>query len=381
MRLQEITKEEAEATLGVPARYTKEDLRQCYTTQAREYHPDTAQQNGLTEAQAQEKMTHINKAYAFLKGQFDGANADRVVMRGSWESAAAASGIESGFAGVDWRKGVDPSQEHAHRGAHFRTPEGVSGASGTGFGAYGTHRYGTYEGSESWNQDVQGASDDDFWSFADEDAQEVEEKVPITPRTILLGPVVLRCALCALFAWLVWLHFPLINNNLVNYPISQRAYGPNLIDVAHLLAGLIYPVYFFIFEVLSGQISGLVREVLNGMFSWVRKVYYDLRPKTASYGCALYKILSNQLWSVLMVPPVIWLAGKFLETDPANMVERVIWGVLAVALGIDALAAVVHGGVINMWTMAVAERVEARYLMLRKRLLIRCGKWDPRAQA
>lgn len=43
-----MTKEGAERILGVPSQYTRGDLRQCYTAKAREYHPDTAAQNGLT---------------------------------------------------------------------------------------------------------------------------------------------------------------------------------------------------------------------------------------------------------------------------------------------------------------------------------------------
>lgn len=175
-------------------------------------------------------MTDVNKAYDFLKGQFEGANEGRVVVRGTWETAAAASGIESGFAGVDWRYGTGPDPAPSS-GAHFR-----KGAP-AGFGAYGTNNYGTYEGSETWNAGVAGAADDVFWSFADDGASAADERVPVTPRTFLLGPVVLRVLLSALFAWLWWRTFPLVGDNLVRYPVATGAGAPDLLGVARLVAG------------------------------------------------------------------------------------------------------------------------------------------------
>ena len=369
-----MTKEGAEKILGVPSEYTKSDLRQCYMAKAREYHPDTAAQNGLTPEQAQARMTDVNKAYDFLKGQFEGNNEHRVIVRGTWETAAAASGIESGFAGVDWRYGTgSDAASGGFSGAHFK-----KGAGATGFSSYGTHNYGTYAGSETWNSDVVGAADDDFWNFADEGASAADEKVPITPRTILFGPVVLRVLFIALFAWIWWRTFPLVGDNLVRYPIQTGGSVPDVLGVAHLVAGLVYPTYFLAFEIFSGQVSGLVREILNGLFSFATGRYYDLRPKSASYGCSLSRMIKNQLWSILMIPLVIWLAGKCVAAPASDMVQKVVWGVLAVALGIDTLAAAVHGGLINTWTTALSERVEARYLMIRKRMLERCGKWNER---
>lgn len=368
-----MTKEGAERILGVPSQYTKGDLRQCYTAKAREYHPDTAAHNGLTPEQAQSRMTDVNKAYDFLKGQFEGANEDRVVVRGTWETAAAASGIESGFAGVDWRYGTGPDPTPSS-GAHFRK------GAGSGFGAYGTNNYGTYEGSESWNADVSGAADDDFWSFADEGASAADSKVPVTPRTVLLGPVVLRVAFSALFVWLWWRTFPLVGDNLSRYPVAAGSGTPDLLGVARLVAGLVYPTYLLAVEVVAGQVSGLVREVLNGLFSWASGTYYDLRPKSASYGCALSRMIRNQLWSVLMAPLVVWLAGRCVAAPASDLAQRVCWGALALALGVDMLAAVVRGGFVNIWTTALSERVEASYLMVRKRILERCGKWNERGR-
>lgn len=339
---QDMTKEGAEQILGVPEQYNQEMLRKAYTRLARVYHPDRAAESGLTQAQAQAKMVQVNKAYQFLRGQFEGGNANRMVVRGTWETAAASSGIESGFAGVDWRAD------------------------------YGTHNYGTYAHSDEWNQDE---TDDGFWNFADEGAQAADAKVPVTLRTILLGPVVLRVVFIGLFAWLWWRTFPLVNDNLASYPVEAALTGSGLLSIARLLAGLVYPTYVLVYEIFAGYVSNLVREILNAGFSWLVRRYYDLRPKSSSYGCALNKIISNQLWTLLLIPVVVWLAGLSLSASGA---EQIVLGIVALALGIDALAAVVHGGFVNVWTSGLAERVESAYLVLRQHLLKRCNQWNRR---
>lgn len=339
---QDMTKEGAEKILGVPAKYDREALKKAYTQLARTYHPDMAAKRGISPAQAQAKMVQVNKAYQFLRGQFEGPNANRVVVRGTWETAAAASGIESGFAGVDWRT------------------------------SYGTHNYGTYANSESWNTD---ADDDQFWNFADEGASKADQKVPITPRTILLGPVVFRVLFVALFALVWWRTFPLVGDNMARYQATLGTDSASVLGIAHLLAGLIYPTYVLVYEVFAGYISNLVRELLNAGFSWIVRRYYDLRPKSASYGCTLNKLLKNQLWSVLLVPIVVWFAGQCLGAEGP---VQIVYGAIALALGVDALAAVVHGGFVNVWTGALAERVEDAYLIARQHLLERCNQWNDR---
>lgn len=339
---QDMTKEDAEQILGLPDQYNRETLRKAYTDLARVYHPDRAAESGLSQAQAQARMVQVNKAYQFLRGQFAGNNAERTVVRGSWETAAASSGIESGFAGVDWRAG------------------------------YGTHNYGTYAHSEQWNQNV---ADDGFWNFADEGAQAADAKVPLTPRTILLGPVVLRVVFIALFAWLWWRTFPLVNDNLGRYPVEVALTGSGLKSIAHLLGGLVYPTYVLAYEVFAGYVSNLVRELLNAAFSWLVRRYYDLRPKSSSYGCTLSKIIKNQLWTLLLIPAVVWMAGACLSASGA---QQIVLGIIAVVLGLDALAAVVHGGVVNVWTGGLADRVEDLYLVLRQHLLTRCHQWNAR---
>lgn len=313
-----MSREAAEAILELPRRYTKEDLRHAYTEMARTYHPDAVAQGHLDPAEAQRLMVEANKANATLKPLF-AENPDRVVER--------IGGISHGYAGVDWRPG------------------------GSG--------------------DPMASSGDDYWDFAEDwGAEPAPEKVPLTVRSVLLGPVVMRVAFIAGFAWLWWSVFPLLQHNLPRY-LPQGEWS--LTDVFFLVSGMVYPSYLLVYEVLSGYVSNFVREVLNGLVSWVTRTYVDLRPHSSSYGCALYKLLREQVYALLMAPLVLLLASLCVGSD--STVWRVATGILAVALGIDTLAACAHGGYINTWTAALAERVEARYLLGRAALLRRCGQW------
>ena len=320
---QEMTREAAEEILELPRRYTRDDLKHAHTEIARKYHPDAATQSHLDPQEAQRVMVEANKANAVLKELFVDDH-DRVVERVGL--SFDGMGIAGGYAGVNWRAG-----------AH---------AASTG--------------------------DDDPWSFAEDwGAEPAPEEVPRSVRSVLLGPVVLRLVFIALLALYWWHTFPLLGHNLNRYLPEG---GWTLYDVFVLVAGMAYPTYFLVYELLSGYLSGLVREVINGVVSWVTHNYVDLRSHTARYGCALYKLLREQVYAVLLAPLVLWLASMCEMVS--NPVGKAIFLLAAVVLGIDTLAACVHGGYINTWTTALAERVEARYLLLRAQLLRRCGKWN-----
>ncbi len=316
---QDMTREAAEEILELPRRYTKEDLKHAYTELARTYHPDAASKGHLDPAEAQRIMVEANKANATLKPLF-ADEPDRVVERVGMLNA----GVFGGYEGVDWRAGA-----HADVG------------------------------------------DEDPWSFVDEWTSEpAPEKVPLCPRSVLLGPVLLRVLFIAVFAFLWWRTFPLLSHNLGRYvPAGSWTFY----DVFVLVAGMVYPSYLLVYESLTGYLSNFVREILNGAVSWLTRRYLDLRPHTPSYGCALYKLMRNQVYALLMGPLVLWLAS--CSERAQTPLGKVAFCVLAVVLGIDTLAACVHGGYINTWTSALAERVEARYLLLRASLLRRCGKW------
>lgn len=332
MRAQ-ITKEQAEEILDLPQRYTKADLRRSYANLAREFHPDVAERHGHTRAEAERRMADINVAFTYLQDFFDGGA--KAVERGMWGAAVGSTDPNAGRTGT--------------HGAH-------------------ANRWG-----QSYSY-AEGGDTGGFWDFSDtEPDAPAEEPVPITPRTVLLGPVVLRVVAVTLFAWLWWQTCPLLPHNAGAYPFPGR----DVAAWARLAAAAIYPTYLVVYEAITGNVSGLVRDALNGLISWVTKRYYDLRPRSASYGCPLYKLLRDQIWALLMLPAVLWLAGQALVAGPWT-VRRVVFAAAAVALGIDTLAACVRGGFVNTWTSALAERVEAAYLMSRRRLLIRCGQWRGR---
>ena len=181
-----------------------------------------------------------------------------------------------------------------------------------------------------------------------------------------------RVLLIALFGWLWWQTFPFLSHNAGRMPAGEWT----LADIARVVALCVYPTYLVLFEGLSGHVSDFVRELANGAVSWASHHYVDLRPKSASYGCALYKLLREQIYALLMAPLVLLLAVQVVSMQ--ELVPKVVLGVLAVALAIDMLAACTRGGFVNVWTSALAERVEARYLLMRAGLLKRCNAWDGR---
>lgn len=319
MRREDMTKEAAEEILELPPRYNKEELRKAYTDMARRYHPDAAAQHRFDPAVAQRRMVEANKAYKYLKTQFREMDG-RVISRGS-------GGISRGFAGVDWTRGVDST-----------------------------------------------SPDDDPWAFVEDwGAEEAPQPVPLSVRSVLLGPVVLRVVFVGFFAWVWWRTFPLLPQNLASYvPAGEWS----LFDVARLVSAMVYPSYVLLYEVISGYISGFVREVLNGLVSLICGTYVDLRPRSASYGCALYKLLHEQVYALLMAPLVLYAISAFLAQE--SFVLKVVFGLLSAALAIDTLAACAHGGFVNVWSSALAKRVEDQYLLLRARVLKRCGQWDTR---
>lgn len=310
-----MSKEAAEEVLRLPRQYTKSDLRRAYTKLARRYHPDAAAKYGYDEQTAQRLMVEANKANDTLRPLF-GGRPNAVVERGS----------------------------------SIVSTVGTGGRAGSG------NFYETYADQDIWETS-------EGWS-----SEESMEKPPLSVRSVLLGPVVLRVVLVALFAYLWWCTFPLLDHNRGRFfPAGEWT----LLDVAALVAAMVYPTYLVAYEAFSGQISGLLREVLNGVVSWVTRRYVDLRPRSSSYGCALYKLMRNQLYFLLLAPIALYLIAWCLASDSLPL--KIAFGVAGGLLAFDTLAAFVHGGLINVWTSALSERVEATYLLIRRRLLGRCG--------
>lgn len=353
-----MTREAAEEILELPRRYTKEELRRCYTKLARTYHPDAAVRNHHDPAAAQQRMVEANKAYQLLKQQFV-HDPDFVAVRddayGIGNSAASGS-----FAEVDWQEYAREANR-ASRAARAARAAARSPYADN-FGATGPGATSGFGFDDSTNP----------WGFADEwGAESLPQKPPLSIRTVLLGPVLLRLVAIALLAWVWWRNFPLLPHNTARFmPDGEWT----VTAIARFTAAFVYPTYLVVYETVSGYLSGLVREVLNGAVSWLVRKYVDLRPKSSSYGCALSKILREQAYALLMIPIVLYLAGMAVAED--SPIPKVMLAILAGIFLVDTLACCTHGGFVDMWSSALAERVEARYLLIRAALLRHCGQWD-----
>lgn len=314
MLRQEMTKEAAEDILELPQRYTKANVRRAYTKLARWYHPDAAVRHRVDQEFAQSRMVEVNKAYEVLKQEFS-KNPNRIVHRGY-------GGIARAFSGMDWD--ADPL-----------------GSSG------------------------------DPWDFVEDwNAAPIPQKVPLSVRSVLLGPVVLRVVFIALLCWVWWRNFPLLPHNVSRF-VPQGTW--TLMDIARLVSAFVYPAYLVLYEAVSGYFSGLVRELLNGVVSWITKKYVDLRPRSSPYGCALSKIVREQVYALLLVPVVLYLAAVCVSEQ--MVIVKIVFGIMTVVFSVDTLAACTRGGFINIWASSLSDRIESNYLLLRAGLLKRCGQW------
>lgn len=320
-----LTKGAAEELLELPQRYTKEDLKKAYTALARVYHPDAAKRQGIDVEEASRIMADANRAYDGLKHQFD-EYPDRVISRDE-------PGITTGFAGVDWREENDS---------------------------------------------------DDPWDFVDEwtthkskpksrpvaTKQYIDDPSKHLVRRFLLGPIVIRVLVtAALFLWW-WRTFPFLPQNAVVKPYEYWKFS----DLAIVVPRAVWPTYLLALELATGHISLMIREVLSGLVSYITGVYVDIRPKSASYGCALYKFLNEQIWAFVLLPLVIIFAVNAL--DATNIFFRVLFGALTVITGIDLVASLMHAGIAVTVSLDLAEYIERRYLMTRRALLEHCGVWE-----
>lgn len=360
-----MSKGKAEEILGLPQRYTKADLRHRYAALTREFHPDVAERNGHSAQEAQVRMADINRAYEYLRDLFAGDPSATLTR------SPIGSTVEPGFADVDRRADARPAGKHMRREPEPSYADDPGRGRQAGYVNYNDYfDYADYFG----RVDYASMSDEEFWDFVrNEEPASAPQEVPVNAQTVLLGGYVLRAVFVLLFALVWWRTSPVL-------PMNQAAYqfgGSALQSAARLVAGLVYPTYLVAYEVLTGNISALVREAINDAISWATGTYYDLRPKTSSSFCALHKLVSDQLWAVLMAPAVLLVAAKVAGMGAWGPAKVGLCAV-AVLLGVDTLAACVRGGLVNLWTSALGERVETAYLNAHARLMRRCGTWNGR---
>lgn len=327
---QDMTRPEAERALGLPERYGIADVRRAFKGRAQKYHPDNARRNGFSETFAQQKMTEVNKAYALLRHLFD-----------------------------------DGSVETLRR--DFTQ------------GAYGKHSVGAHRASTARSRSAVRTQVDDslFWdedgnprsATAENEANAAADASGHELRRFLLGPVFLRLIAIAAFALVWWRTFPFVGENAVHFDMGAEV---PLRDLVSVLIAIVYPSYFLLYEVITGNISGVFRELINGIVSSVTRTHIEVR-KRGSYRSSLSSLLRDQIYSVLELPLAAWLFVR--ANDLPGSVEQTISFVLGATFILDALIGFFGAGVaqgLSRWLSSVVER---RYVTMRMNLLKRCGQW------
>ena len=330
---QDMTQAQAEEVLGLPERYDRRQLRHRFMELAQQYHPDAAARNGLDPAEAQRKMTEVNKAYSLLKAYFED-NREATMHRDLVGGAEGAYGV----------------------GVHY-SPTG--------------EKVGATQVDDSLFWDEQGNPRSDV---AEKRANDAVDAAPGTHRLrrFLLGPHFLRVVLCLVFAGVWWLNFPFVNGNAARFNVGPTA-AP--IDYLAWVSAMIYPTYLLAYEALSGHVSGTIRELANGIASLATGVHVDIRA-SGSYTSELTSLIQKQWYGPLLMPLAALIIIRALELPGADLApERVALLALGAFVAVDSLLACFGSGVFVALTRAVGDAVEKRYVTMRMDMLKRCGQW------
>lgn len=319
-----MTQREAERALELPDRYTKADLRAQFTSLAREYHPDNASRNGMSAKFAQRKMIEINKAYALLKTFFED-DAAAMVQRDYVDGP-----------GVHF----DPSGTHAARTQ--------------------------VDDSLFWDADGNPRS-----AVAEEAANAAVDVAAGTHRLrrLLLGPVFLRVVVSLALAAVWYGTFPLLPHNFGRFDVSVAASLRQLLDFS---TAALYPTYFLVYELLTGNVSDAIRELLNGAATLATNVHVEIRPR-GSYTSCLTNLIQKQWYGPLILPLAAHVA--LIAADQPAGPERTALFVLAAAVGVEALLGFFGIGLASAAACGLGNLIEKRYVTARMALLKRCGQW------
>lgn len=327
---QDMTRSEAERALGLPERYGMADVRRAFKGRAQRYHPDNARRNGFSETFAQQKMTEVNKAYALLRHLFD----DGSVKTLRRDSSGGTYGKHS--AGV-------------HHAPAARSRSAVRTQ---------------VDDSLFWDEDGNPRS-----TTAENEANAAADASGHTLRRFLLGPVFLRLVFIAVLALMWWRTFPFVGENAVHFDMGAQVPLRNLVPV---LMAVVYPSYFLLYEVITGNISGVFRELINGVVSIITRTHIEVRKK-GSYRSSLSSLLRDQIYSVLELPLAVWLFAR--GSDLPSSIEQTVSFALGAIVTLDALIGFFGSGAaqgLSRWLSGIVER---RYVTMRMNLLKRCGQW------
>lgn len=322
-----MTRFEAEEILDLPDRYDMAEVRSAFKALAQRYHPDNAARNGISPEVAQRKMTQVNKAYAYMRKLL---------------AAGEVTSLHRDYVGGrHGKKGV---------GVHFDP---------SGFRAVDTQ----VDDSLFWDENGNPRS-----AVAENEANQAADAPGHGLRRFLLGPVFLRLVFVALLALVWWRSFPLLGPGQGRLDLS----GDLTLDlVADFMAALIYPSYFLLYELLTGHISGAVREIANGIVSNATGTHVEVR-KRGSYRSDVSSLVSVQLYSVLEIPLAVWLFARGMSS--AGTAHLVFLG-LAVLVVADLMLGFFGTGLVVALARWLSERIEHAYVTARMDMLKRCGQW------
>ena len=208
-------------------------------------------------------------------------------------------------------------------------------------------------------------------AVAEKAANDAVDAAPGTHRLrrFLLGPVFLRVVCVAALALLWWNVFPWAGGRARSFDVSRLH---TLADWVPLLCAAIYPTYFLAYEVLTGHVSGVLREAINGAVSLATGVHVEVR-KSGTYTSELTSLIQKQWYGPLILPLAAWVASLGLAQGAGW--PRYVLLALGALMALDALLSTFGMGLADSVARHVGDAAEKWYVQARMDLLKRCGQW------
>ncbi|WP_058269944.1 J domain-containing protein [Olsenella massiliensis] len=325
---QDMTRSRAEEVLDLPERYGMADVRAAFKRLALEYHPDNAERNGISKKFAQRRMTEVNKAYAHLRSLF--AETDVTLLHRYLVGAASG------------RRGV---------GVHY-APTGTTRVTTQVDDALFWDEQGNPRSAQATNA-----------------ANAAADAPGHALRRLLLGPVLLRALVVLALAVVWWRLFPFVGSNAARYDLSAQA---PLTELADALAAVVYPSYFVLYELVTGHVSGTLREAANGLVSLVTREHVEVHGGGA-YRSDASSLVEGQVYPLLELPLAVWLLVRGMPTIEGQ--AQLAYLVPGALVTVDLLIGFFGSGVVMGLSRWLAALIERRYVTLRMALLKRCGQW------